>query len=78
MGMVEVFEQMGTNLSDHVDNPVNKLQRGNIKKYTDGSKWVICPYCGKKNIRVYPKTWIKMLPWKCKGSNCRKDFLVDV
>lgn len=49
-----------------------------IKIFEDGARWVVCPYCFKKNIKVLSDTKIKHMPWKCKGSNCRKDFIVNV
>lgn len=48
-----------------------------VKTFQNG-KYVVCPYCGKKNLKVLPETKIHMLPMKCKGSSCRKEFLVNV
>lgn len=77
MSMIEVFEQMGADL------PMNPLQEGwdgvaDIKTYPDGSRWVICPFCGKKAIKVLPDTQIHNMPWKCRGSNCKKEFIINV
>lgn len=50
----------------------------NIKAFPDLSRWVVCPYCGKKAIRVLPETKIHKMPYKCRGSKCKKEFLVNV
>lgn len=42
-----------------------------------GSRWVICPYCGKKNIKLLPETKIHALPLKCKNTHCRKNFIAS-
>ena len=43
-----------------------------------GQKWAHCPYCGKKAIKILPETKIHNMPYKCRGSNCRKEFIVNV
>ncbi len=48
-----------------------------IRKFED-SVWVTCPYCGKKAIKLLPDTKIYKMPYKCKGSKCKKEFLVNV
>lgn len=40
--------------------------------------WVICPYCLKKQFKVNPDTKIAKMPYKCKNSKCRKEFVVNV
>lgn len=44
----------------------------------ENGKWVTCPYCGKKLIKVLPDTKIHKMPYICKASRCRKEFLVEV
>lgn len=39
--------------------------------------WVCCPYCGKKNFRIWDTTKISCMPYKCKGSNCKMEFEVN-
>ena len=43
-----------------------------VKTFADGSRWAVCPWCGKKAVRVLPDTKIQHMPYKCKGSNCKK------
>lgn len=40
--------------------------------------WVICPYCLKKQFKVNPDTKIEKMPYKCKNSKCRKEFIVNL
>lgn len=48
------------------------------KDYKTGKLWVHCCFCGKKQFCITDETKIHKLPWKCKGSNCRKEFEVNV
>lgn len=44
----------------------------------NGDTWIVCPYCGKKALKILPATKIHRMPYKCKGSNCKKEFMVNV
>lgn len=48
------------------------------KIFPDGAKWVVCPYCRKKAVKVLEDTRIYHMPFRCHGSNCKKDFIVNV
>ncbi len=48
------------------------------KDYRTGELFVICPYCGKKNLKIRENTRISNLTLKCKGSSCKKLFEVNV
>lgn len=48
-----------------------------VKIFPD-SRWVICPWCGKKAVKILPETRILKMPYKCKNSKCRKEFIVHV
>ena len=39
--------------------------------------WARCPHCGKKAFPVSEGAVIKNQEFKCRGSNCKKMFLVD-
>lgn len=54
------------------------MKEGTIREDNSGQEWVCCPYCGKKTLLLRDDTKIKNLPVKCKGSNCKKVFLVNV
>lgn len=49
-----------------------------IKIFPDGTRWIVCPFCQKKAIKILPDTKIHNMPYKCRGSNCRKEFIVNV
>lgn len=40
--------------------------------------WVSCPYCGKRQFPISSFTHIFDLSWKCKGSNCKKEFKINI
>ncbi|CUQ23119.1 hypothetical protein [Enterocloster clostridioformis] len=40
--------------------------------------WIICPYCQKKQFKVNSDTRIEKMPYKCKNSRCRKEFIVNL
>ena len=46
--------------------------------WRDGERWLMCPYCNKKQFPLTPITQIKHLWFKCKNSKCKKEFLIDV
>lgn len=52
--------------------------QADIKTFPDGNRWAVCPYCGKKVLKILPETRIENLTMKCRGSNCKKDFYVTV
>jgi len=43
-----------------------------IKKY-----WIQCPYCGKRQFPIGQNTKIRNLLYQCKGSSCKRHFLID-
>lgn len=54
-----------------------KTMNAVIRK-VENDLWVVCPYCYKKLIKLLPDTKIHNMPYKCKGSKCQKEFLVNV
>lgn len=46
--------------------------------YKTGKDWIMCPYCGKKQFPLTPGAHITGQKWKCKGSNCKNEFEVNV
>lgn len=47
-------------------------------KHGERKKWVCCPYCGNHAFYVWEETKIDNLPFKCKKSNCKKEFVIVV
>ena len=49
-----------------------------VKIFPDSSRWAVCPWGGKKAVKILPETRILKMPYKCKNSKCRKEFIVHV
>lgn len=49
-----------------------------VKIFPDSNRWAVCPWCGKKAVKILPETRILKMPYKCKNSKCRKEFIVHV
>ena len=39
--------------------------------------WVVCPYCGKRAFMITPGAVIRGQLFKCRGSNCKREFEVN-
>ena len=64
---------------EHMNSPEDGFDGiADIKTFPDGSRWAVCPWCGKKAVKILPETRIFKMPYKCKNSKCRKDFTVHV
>lgn len=49
-----------------------------IKTFPDGTRWAICPYCGKKAFPISEGAEIRNQEFQCRGSSCKKKFWVNV
>ena len=49
-----------------------------IKLDEHGNPWVACPYCEKRVFPISKCTKIENLTLRCKGSDCKKIFLVNI
>lgn len=77
MSIKTALESEGVDFSEYMNIP--KPWDGSAQiKMENGTKWVICPFCGKKALKIFPTTKIYRMPYKCKGSNCKKEFMVNV
>lgn len=70
-GFISGFEKSMNPPEDGFDG------QADIEVFPDG-KWVVCPYCTKKQFKIDPDTKIKKMPYKCKNSKCRKEMIVNV
>lgn len=77
MSIKSALESEGVDLSGMM-NPPEPWDGIAQVKMINGDKWVICPYCLKKALKIFPTTKIYRMPYKCKGSNCKKEFLINV
>lgn len=48
------------------------------RDYKTGIDWICCCYCGKRQFPLTPGAHITEQKFKCKGSNCREIFEVNV
>lgn len=53
-------------------------KQARIERLPDGFYWAICPYCNKKALKLQPKTEMKHYLHRCHGSNCKRQFWINV
>ena len=75
MSIKSAFEFEGIDFSQ---NPPESWDGQALIKNIKGSVWACCPLCQKKALLISPETKIQHLKLKCKGSNCKKEFEVNV
>lgn len=46
--------------------------------FRTGMDWACCPECGKRALMLLPETRIRGLPFRCRNSKCKFDFMVNV
>lgn len=44
----------------------------------NNAPWVTCPYCAKRQFPLTKGAVIKGQVFKCKGSKCKREFLVNI
>ena len=72
-------KHMEMDFSEYMNEPLQHNGQAYIQRdYKTGILWVHCCHCGKKQFSITEETKIHKLPWKCKGSSCRKEFEVNV
>ena len=70
---------MDKNFSEYMNAPLPHNNQGYVQKdYKTGKLYVCCPHCSKKNLMIKDHTSISNLELKCKGSNCKKIFFVNI
>lgn len=80
MAMREVIEAIERDNFSKCMNPPESGWDGiaDVKIFSDLSQWAVCPFCGKKAVKVLSDTKIHKMPWKCRNNKCGKDFIVNV
>ena len=67
------------NFEDYMNAPLPHNNQGYVQRdYKTGILWECCPHCRKRNFSITEETKIHKLPWKCKGSSCKREFEVNV
>lgn len=77
MSIKSALESEGIDFSEYM-NPPEPWDGQALIKCIKGSVWACCPFCQKKALLIHPTTKIKDLSFMCKGSNCKKEFMVNV
>ena len=85
MSMTEIIDDMTQEMvgSDGFERFMNAPLPHNgqayiQRDYKTGKDYVCCPYCSKRNLQIKHNTSISNLEMRCKGSNCKKIFFVDI
>ena len=84
MSITDALKDMEKHMGiDSFENYMNALLPHNGQAYIQRDykmsiDWICCPYCSKKQFPLTPGAHITGQKFKCKGSNCRKEFEVNV
>ena len=74
--MLSIIEMEGTKMD--FSKAMNPPEDGFDGQADIKDGWIICPYCQKKQFKVNSDTRIEKMPYKCKNSRCRKEFIVNL
>lgn len=79
MSMADVINSIEHDAFRRCMNPPEEGFDGvaDIKIFLDGSCWAVCPWCGKKAVKILSETKISKMPYKCKNSKCGRTFIVN-
>lgn len=78
MSIEEAFRKSGIDISQYMNKPEPCDGKGMIKTFPNGEQWIVCPFCYKKALKIDKYTRIEHLTIKCKGSNCKKEYEINV
>ena len=68
-----------SNFSEYMNEPLPHNNQGYVQRdYKTGKNYVMCPYCAKKQFPLTPGAHITGQKFKCKGSNCKMEYEVNV
>lgn len=68
-----------SDFSEYMNAPLPHNNQGYVQRdYKTGIEWVMCPFCVKRQFPLTPGAHITGQKFKCKGSNCREIFEVNV
>ena len=85
MSIIEIIDDMTHEMvgSDgferYMSAPLPHNNQGYVQRdYKTGEDWVHCCWCGKKQFPLTPRAHITGQKFKCKGSNCKMEYEVNV
>ena len=68
-----------SDFSEYMNEPLPHNNQGYVQRdYKTGKDYVMCPYCAKKQFPLTPGAHITGQKFKCKGSNCKMEYEVNV
>ena len=68
-----------SDFSEYMNAPLPHNNQGYVQRdYKTGIDWIMCPFCGKRQFPLTPGAHITGQKFKCKGSNCKMEFEVNV
>ncbi len=77
MSITEIIQEIsGQDFSEFMTVPIWN-EEAEVKEFRDG-QWIVCPFCKKKQIKIFPDTKIHKMPYICKASKCKRNFIVNV
>ena len=75
----DMEKHMGMGFGKCMNAPLPHNGQAYIQRdYKTGKDYICCPHCGKKNFPLTPGAHITGQKFKCKGSNCKMEFEVNV
>lgn len=79
MSMTEIIDSMTCGgFSGRENKPELPDRQAYISYDKNNSPWITCPRCGKRAFPLTKGAVIKGQMFKCKGSSCKREFLVNV
>ena len=68
-----------SDFSEYMNAHLPHNNQGYVQRdYKTGKNYVMCPYCAKKQFPLTPGAHITGQKFKCKGSNCKMEYEVNV
>ena len=68
-----------SDFSEYMNAPLPHNNQGYVQRdYKTGIDWICCCHCGKRQFPLTPGAHITGQKFKCKGSNCKMEFEVNV
>lgn len=77
MSIESAFKSEGIDFP-FMNPPVPPDGQAYISYDKNNAPWVICPWCCKRAFPLTKGAIIKGQMFKCKGSNCKREFVVNI
>lgn len=79
MSMAKIIDSMTDgDFSRYMNRPEPTDGRAYIFYDKKNTPWVTCCFCGKRAFPLTKGAVIKGQVFKCKGSSCKREFLVNI